>query len=93
MKRGYPQFLYSDPQNVATPGPFIVHTVYPQFICRLVNDVEELRGKDVYYIHASGWTLELLEVFVPLNEDGSEQIKVSDKMYRMLAWVAKQNFK
>jgi hypothetical protein len=93
MKRGYPRFLYSDPKNAATPGPFIVHTLHPQFICRIVDDVEELRGKDVYYIHVSGWTLELLEIFVDLKDDNSEKIKVSDIMYRMLTWVAKQNFK
>ena len=35
MARGYPRFLFSNPQNVKTPGPFVVHCLEPRFIVRV----------------------------------------------------------
>ena len=35
--RGYPHFLYSNPQNTKAKGPFIVHTIYPRMICRIID--------------------------------------------------------
>ena len=37
MSRGYPRFLFSDPKNVKTPGPFIVHTLYPFMVFKVVS--------------------------------------------------------
>lgn len=34
MAKKFPRFLISDPTNVKTKGPFIIHTLDPQFICR-----------------------------------------------------------
>jgi hypothetical protein len=34
MAKKFPRFLISDPTNVKFRGPFIVHTLEPQFICR-----------------------------------------------------------
>lgn len=33
MAKKFPRFLYSDPTNVKEKGPYIVHTLDPQFIC------------------------------------------------------------
>jgi hypothetical protein len=35
MKREYPRFLFSDPTNTKSPGPFIVHTLSPRKIFRV----------------------------------------------------------
>lgn len=35
MKRGYPRFLYSDPKNSTSKGPFITHTIFPKAIFRV----------------------------------------------------------
>lgn len=32
MARKHPRFLFSAPKNIKTPGPFIVHTVFPKGI-------------------------------------------------------------
>ena len=32
MARNYPRFLFSNPSNTKTPGPFIVHLLYPKFV-------------------------------------------------------------
>ena len=33
MKKQFPRFLFSDPTNVKEKGPYIIHTLEPQFIC------------------------------------------------------------
>jgi hypothetical protein len=35
MARTYPRFIYSDPQDTKSKGPFIIHTLFPQFIARV----------------------------------------------------------
>ena len=34
MAKKFPRFLISDPTNVKEKGPFIIHTLEPQFICK-----------------------------------------------------------
>lgn len=36
MARNYPRFLFSDPKNTKSEGPFIVHTLEPRFILKFV---------------------------------------------------------
>lgn len=38
MAKKFPRFLFSDPTNVKTKGPFIVHTLEPHFICKPIFD-------------------------------------------------------
>lgn len=35
MGRSYPRFIYSDPRNTKSAGPFIVHTLPPQMIVKV----------------------------------------------------------
>lgn len=35
MARSYPRFIYSDPKNSKSSGPFCVHLLYPRFICKI----------------------------------------------------------
>jgi hypothetical protein len=37
MARSYPRFLFSNPKNTKTKGPFIVHLLYPKMICGVYN--------------------------------------------------------
>ena len=37
MPRSYPQYLYSNPQNTKSKGPFIVHTIPPRFIVQVTK--------------------------------------------------------
>lgn len=87
MSREYPRFIFSNPKNTKSKGPFIVHLLKPRFICRLVNDnKEDIHLLKTYYKNISGWTIELLELF----DDATSQ-KVSDIMDDMLVWASKQN--
>jgi len=35
MARTYPRFLFSNPQNTKSKGPFLNHTIFPRMLCRL----------------------------------------------------------
>lgn len=35
MSRAYPRFLFSNPQNTKSQGPFIVHTLEPRLVFKL----------------------------------------------------------
>lgn len=35
MSRQFPRFLFSNPKNTKSEGPFIVHLLEPKMICRL----------------------------------------------------------
>lgn len=39
MAREYPRFLFSNPKNTKSPGPFIVHCLEPRLIFRAENIV------------------------------------------------------
>lgn len=56
MAREYPRFLYSDPQNTKSKGPFVVHLIEPRFIAR-INDHRSFK------VIANDCTVDVLEVF------------------------------
>jgi hypothetical protein len=37
MAREYPRFLFSDPQNTKSLGPFIVHNLHPRAIFKVIT--------------------------------------------------------
>lgn len=87
MARGYPRFLISAPKHTKDKGPFIVHLLEPQFICRVVDRTkEDITLLKNYYINLSGWTLELLKVFTK----SADEKKVHFAMYDMVKWAANQ---
>lgn len=90
MARQYPRFLYSNPKGTKSKGPFVVHLLSPRFICRVEDDVEKLKNSGSHYVHASGWTLELLEVFEFSEINQELEKKISDIMHDMISWLPKQ---
>ncbi len=56
MAREYPRFLFSNPQNTKSKGPFIIHCLEP----RLIFKFEKSIGK-------KGYDLILLEDWSPIN--------------------------
>ena len=51
MARAYPRFLFSNPKNTKSKGPFIIHTLPPQVICKVIP----LKNRD--------FTLDYLDCF------------------------------
>lgn len=62
MSRKYPRFLFSNPKDTKSPGPFIVHTLEPQLIA-VVTFAED------------GWHfVDALEVFKPATKEEINQV-------------------
>lgn len=79
MSRGYPRFLYSNPKNTKSEGPFIVHTLYPRCIFRINN-------KDKNSTDFSFENLELLDCF-----DGAIQEDVLFGLKELVRkWIVSQ---
>ena len=60
MSRHYPRFLFSNPQNTKSKGPFIVHTLFP-------FEIYKVNLNDKY----PWFKLELLHSNLSLPNDGS----------------------
>src|ERR1700744_995911 len=67
MARKYPRFLLSNPNNTKSDGPFIIHTLEPQFIVKPQFD-----NKRNYYdsILIDVWTkdYDILDVYKTIEE-------------------------
>ena len=47
MARDYPRYLFSNPKNTKSEGPFIIHTLSPRFIARVITNGGSSRKFDV----------------------------------------------
>ena len=47
MARAYPRFLFSNPKDTKSPGPFVIHLLEPRFIAR----VEVIERPHLYNLH------------------------------------------
>ena len=49
MKRNYPRFIYSNPKNTKSIGPFIVHLLEPRLVFKVVSKNELLCLDDTLF--------------------------------------------
>jgi hypothetical protein len=61
MARNYPRFLYSNPQNTKSEGPFIVHTIFPRSIFK-VHRKNPPQVAFVHGLHGKFLSVELLDI-------------------------------
>ena len=47
MARGYPRFLFSNPQNTKSEGPFLVHCLSPRFIGKVIFKKSKVKPAEV----------------------------------------------
>lgn len=82
MARGYPRFLFSNPQNVKTPGPFIVHTLFPKFLCHVKHNTSGRpnAGGDVFV--SPMFYIEILERW-----DEADKSVYNDVVFAMQKWL------
>lgn len=62
MARQYPRFLFSNPQNTKSTGPFIVHLLPPKMICRVDS-------------HFHPYKIITLDVFDPCDEKDLAEVE------------------
>lgn len=72
MSRLHPRFLFSNPSNTKSPGPFIVQLLEPCFICRLIPPSDPLfrENKSDFYYH-KGICLQYLNAFPKFDFKGN----------------------
>ncbi len=70
MPRQYPRFLYSNPKNSKSKGPFCVHLLFPHLICKVLpgNKIELLECFDVASEKAIETTLDFMKDFLIARE-------------------------
>ena len=86
MARQYPRFLYSNPTNTKSKGPFVLHMLKPLLICRIVTQQKDDPQVKENIISLKGISIELLEVF----EEGIEINKINSVMKDMINWISNQ---
>lgn len=50
MSREYPRFLFSNPKNTKSKGPFIIHTLEPELIMKISDHVPDKNKYPISYI-------------------------------------------
>lgn len=49
MARSYPRFLFSNPTNTKTTGPFITHCIFPKGIIKVSKIFKDAAKREFYY--------------------------------------------
>lgn len=70
MARNYPRFLFSNPKNTKSEGPFCVHLLSPKVICKVSYDVNQDIGS---------LTLEPLEFFDSCSDHTADKVLLDMK--------------
>lgn len=91
MVRQYPRFIFSNPQNTKSKGPFVVSLIPPILICRAHprNIGEAIEGGHVFFFGKAA--IELLARPYKLNPDGTSQNNdVRETLHEMAKWLDSQ---
>ena len=51
MAREFPEFLFSDPKNTKSEGPFIVHTIFPKKIFKVTWLKNQREGENNFCLY------------------------------------------
>lgn len=84
--RDYPAFLFSNPQNTKTTGPFIVHNLFPKAIIK----VSRSPFKADRYPHASGQNGIYLTIIAFHDEGEQNPQEIDDLFNRAHRWLKSQ---
>jgi hypothetical protein len=74
MARQYPRFIFSNPQNTKSKGPFVIHTLEPRFIAKV--EVKTINTFDISLLE--NWSSE---------SDDSVKIYVEDANFWLFSQV------
>lgn len=85
MARPFPRFLYSDPRNTKSEGPFIVSTLEPLIICKIHT---KQTAQYSFTVQLGTFTLEFLSLLVNTPNGYSDEVK--ETMFDMAKWLRAQ---
>ena len=81
MARGYPRFLFSDPQNTKSKGPFVIHMMKPMLAFRVAKCPNREPGR---MTHNGKYILFFLDEDIKYTE------KVKHAIDAMFKWIEAQ---
>lgn len=83
-KRQYPRFIFSNPQDTKSKGPFIIHLLKPRMICKVYERrIKEYNASEhINALHFGRFAIELLEAW-----DEVESLKYAEIMRLMNEWL------
>jgi hypothetical protein len=87
MGRNYPRFVFSNPKNSKSEGPFIIHTMDPFIICRITDqpaDIKTIHSRTVLTTPQHEYPLILL------NDPKASNDIISNVLDRMKDWAKAQ---
>lgn len=91
MARHYPRFLYSNPRNTKSKGPFLIHLLGERYLFRVLTNFDDYDSDDVTdgkWHDDVGFGLQLLDVY---NRDNAAEVaRVEDVMDQAMLWLTAQ---
>lgn len=87
MPREFPKFLFSDPKNTKSPGPFVIHAMHPMFICKVLDFPDTNNNRLNLFNEKEGLGLAVL------NGNGAlyhEQQSLKEDIQAALEWLIAQ---
>jgi hypothetical protein len=92
MARGFPRFLFSNPINTKSKGPFVIHALSPEVIIKVYTDeleFEKRKGIGVadrkYRHHFIG-----LEIIHTITKDEVSLVQYEQVLNDALMWLVLQ---
>lgn len=91
MARQFPRFLVSNPEDTKSEGPFIVHTLFPRFIARVVFGKKNYPGFDIELLEC--WDDVDPETYIPLKGQAATWVKsqLSKEVFRINKHLSKRS--
>ena len=92
MARPYPRFIYADPHNTKSSGPFIVHTLPPQLIAKVTFNDEGFHLIDALAVFTAADERQVDEVIYQMHRwltaQRMEEAKLSPDFYEHLSTIS-----
>jgi hypothetical protein len=87
MKREYPRFLFSNPKDSKSKGPFIVHLIKPRMVAKVYERRRQSYNANEHpnALHFSRFAIELLEAW-----DEAPRLKYAEILSVMNDWLWRQ---
>jgi hypothetical protein len=94
MARRYPRFIYSDPRNTKSVGPFIVHTLPPQLIAKVTFNEDGFHQLAPLSVFTAAGEQEVNEVIYRMHDwftaQRMEEAKLSPDFYIRISDISRQ---
>ena len=90
MKPNYPRFLYSNTHEKGMKGPFLVHTISPEIICRICEPQDQVRVSFDPVVNFEKFDIMLLKPKLGKEDADKFTMEIKDSIDDMYQWILAQ---